>query len=128
MIEQLRKDQLSAMLENLPVDITFVDENDVVRYWNKHDNRIFQRPLSSLGRPTQQCHPDRALDKLNRILTDFRSGRRDSVEFWKDIEGRKIHIRYFAVRDTDGRYLGTLGTDQDITDIKRLESEKVTLD
>ena len=128
MIEQLSKDQLSAILENLPVDITFVDENDVVRYWNKHDNRIFQRPLSSLGRPTQQCHPDRALDKLNRILADFRSGKRDSVEFWKDIEGRKIHIRYFAVRDTDGRYLGTLGTDQDITDIKWLEGEKVTLD
>jgi len=128
MIEQLNKDQLAAMLEKLPVDITFVDENDVVRYWNKHDNRIFQRPLSSLGRPTQQCHPDRALDKLNRILTDFKSGRKDLVEFWKDIEGRKIHIRYFAVRDTDGRYLGTLGMDQDITDIKGLEGEKVTLD
>lgn len=128
MIEGLGKEQISAILETLPVDLTFVDENDIVRYWNKHDNRIFERPLSSLGKPTQQCHPASALEKLNRILTDFKSGKRDSVEFWKDIRGRKVHIRYFAVRDETGKYLGTLGTDQDITGIKELEGEKVTLD
>jgi len=128
MIEGLSKEQLSAILEAVPVDITFVDENDIVRLWNKNDKRIFERPLSSLGKLTQQCHPDHALDKLNQILSDFRSGQRDLVEFWKDVEGRKIHIRYFAVRDKDGGYLGTLGIDQDITEIKKLEGEKVTLD
>ncbi len=128
MIEGLNKEQLSAILEAVPVDITFVDENDIVRLWNKHDKRIFQRPLSSLGKPTQQCHPGRALGKLNQILADFRSGQRNLVEFWKDVEGRKIHIRYFAVRDKDGGYLGTLGIDQDITEIKKLEGEKVTID
>ena len=128
MIEGLSREQLSAILEAVPVDITFVDENDIVRLWNRHDKRIFQRPLSSLGKPIQQCHPDRALDELNQILSDLRSGQRDLVESWKDVEGRKVHIRYFAVRDKDGRYLGTLGIDQDITEIKKLEGEKVNLD
>ena len=118
MIEGLSREQLSAILEAVPVDITFVDENDIVRLWNNHDKRIFQRPLSLLGKPIQQCHPDRTLDELNQILSDFRNGQRDLVEFWKDVEGRKVHIRYFAVRDKDGRYLGTLGIDQDITGIK----------
>jgi len=128
MIEGLSREQLSAILEAVPVDITFVDENDIVRFWNRHDKRIFQRPLSSLGKPIQQCHPDRALDELNQILSDLRSGQRDLVESWKDVEGRKVHIRYFAVRDKDGRYLGTLGIYQDITEIKKLEGEKVNLD
>jgi len=128
MIEGLSREQLSAILEAVPVDITFVDENDIVRLWNRHDKRIFQRPLSSLGKPIQQCHPDRALDELNQILSDLRSGQRDLVESWKDVEGRKVHIRYFAVRDKDGRYLGTLGIYQDITEIKKLEGEKVNLD
>ena len=128
MIEGLSREQLSAILEAVPVDITFVDENDIVRLWNNHDKRIFQRPLSLLGKPIQQCHPDRTLDELNQILSDFRNGQRDLVEFWKDVEGRKVHIRYFAVRDKDGRYLGTLGIYQDITEIKKLEGEKVNLD
>ncbi len=128
MIEGLSRKQLSAILEAVPVDITFVDENDIVRLWNKHDKRIFQRPLSLLGKPIQQCHPDHTLDELNQILSDFRSGQRDLVEFWKDVEGRKVHIRYFALRDKDGRYLGTLGIDQDITEIKKLEGEEVNLD
>jgi PAS domain S-box-containing protein len=128
MIEGLSREQLSAILEAVPVDITFVDENDIVRFWNRHDKRIFQRPLSSLGKPIQQCHPDRALDELNQILSDLRSGQRDLVESWKDVEGREVHIRYFAVRDKDGRYLGTLAIYQDITEIKKLEGEKVNLD
>jgi len=124
MIENLSKEQLEGILEAIPVEISFVDENDLVKFWNKHETRIFKRPVSVIGKSVQNCHPKDSVYKVNQILSDFKSGRRDSAEFWIGLKGRKVYIRYFAVRDKTGRYLGTLEATQDITEIKEIEGEK----
>jgi PAS domain S-box-containing protein len=128
MIENLSKEQLAGILEALPVEVSFVDENYLVRFWNKHETRIFKRPISVVGKSVQNCHPKHSVDKVNQILSDFKSGKRDSAEFWIDLRGRKVYIRYFAVRDKTGRYLGTLEVTQDITEIKKIEGEKRLLE
>jgi PAS domain S-box-containing protein len=127
-IENLSQEQLLGILETIPVDTSFVDENDLVRFWNKHETRIFKRPHGVLGKSVQNCHPQHSVDKVNQILSDFESGKRDSAEFWIDLRGMKVYIRYFAVRDKNGRYLGTLEVGQDITGIKKIEGEKRLLD
>ena len=128
MIENLSKEQLEGILETIPMDISFVDESDLVKFWNKHETRVFKRPASVLGKSAQNCHPKHSLDKVNQLLSDLKSGRRDLAEFWIGLGERKIYIRYFAVRDKDGRYLGTLEAAQDITKIKKIEGEKRLLE
>jgi PAS domain S-box-containing protein len=128
MIENLNREQLEGILEAIPVEISFVDENDLVKLWNKHETRIFKRPISVIGKSVQNCHPKQSVDKVNQILSDFKSGRRDSAEFWINLGERKVYIRYFAVRDKAGRYLGTLEATQDITGIKKIEGEKRLLE
>ena len=116
---------VDAMLDTLPVDITFVDSEDAVRYFSKETkHRLFPRTRAVIGRKVQRCHPEKSVHLLDQLLDDFKSGKRDSVEFWIDVKGRKIHISYFAVRDSAGKYLGCVGLDQDITDIQKLEGEK----
>jgi len=128
MIENLNKEQLAGILETIPVEISFVDENDLVRFWNKHETRIFKRPISVVGKSVQNCHPKQSVDKVNQLLSDFKGGKRDSAEFWIELKGRKVYIRYFAVRDKTGKYLGTLEVSQDITEIKKIEGERRLLE
>jgi len=128
MIANLSQEQLAGILEAIPVEISFVDENDLVKLWNKHETRIFKRPASVIGKSVQNCHPKHSVDKVNQLLSDFKSGRRDSAEFWINLGERKVYIRYFAVRDKTGRYLGTLEATQDITEIKKIEGEKRLLE
>jgi len=128
MIENLSRDQLKGILEAIPVEISFVDENDVVKFWNKHETRIFKRPAGVIGKSVQNCHPKHSVDKVNQLLSDFKSGRRDSAEFWINLDESKVYIRYFAVRDKEGRYLGTLEATQEITEIKKIEGEKRLLE
>ena len=120
----IARKELEAMLNALPIDITFVDKEDTVRYFNQPKERLFPRAKAVIGRKVQQCHPQRSIHLVNQILDDFRSGKSNSAEFWVDVKGRKIYIRYFAVQDSAGRYLGCVGVDQDITDIQKLEAEK----
>jgi len=124
MIENLSEEQLEGILETMPVEISFVDENDLVRFWNKHERRIFKRPVSVIGKSVQNCHPKHSLGKVNQILSDFKSGKRDSAEFWINLGERKVYIRYFAVRDEAGKYLGTLEATQDITEINKIKGKK----
>jgi len=124
MLENLNKEQLEGILEAIPVEISFVDENDSVRFWNKHKTRIFKRPASVIGKSVQDCHPLQSVNKVNQVLSDLKSGERDSVEFWINLGEKKIYIRYFAIKDRAGRYLGTLEATQDVTEIKRIEGEK----
>ncbi len=124
----LRIDVLEAILNTLPVDITFVDRDDRVRYFSLSKDRIFVRSKAVIGREVQYCHPQKSIDKVNQILDDFKNGRRDVADFWIDLRGRLIYIRYFAVRNRDGKYLGTLEVTQDVTDIKALKGEKRLLD
>jgi DUF438 domain-containing protein len=119
---------LAAILNTLPVEISFVDANDTVRYFS-HENqkKIFPRLRSAIGTPVQNCHPEKSLHMVEQILADFRSGERTCAEFWLDFQGMKVHVRYFAVREA-GRYLGTLEVVQDVTEIQRLRGEKRLLD
>ena len=124
MIENLKRETLEAVMNTLPVDVTFVDENDEVRYFNKNGDRIFPRPRSVLGRKVQNCHPKDSLHKVQQIVDEMKAGTRDVAEFWINLRGLMVHIRYFAVRDPDGKYLGCLEVSQDITNIQKLRGEK----
>ncbi|OGK82583.1 MAG: hypothetical protein A2X52_08495 [Candidatus Rokubacteria bacterium GWC2_70_16] len=116
---------LAAMLNTLPVEISFVDAEDTVRYFS-HENRdkIFPRSRGAIGMKVQECHPEKSLHLVNRILADFKAGRRDAAEFWIDFRGMKVHIRYFAVREPGGAYLGTLEVVQDLSPIGALQGER----
>lgn len=124
----LTKEELEALLDSLPIDITFVDNNDSVKYFNKAEKRVFVRTKSVIGRKVQLCHPQKSIHIVNKILENFKSGKKDVAEFWIQMNNRLIHIRYFAVRDKNGKYLGTMEVTQDLTDIKKIEGEKRLLD
>jgi hypothetical protein len=128
MIEELPYGVIEDMLDSLPVEISFVDKDDKVRYFNKNGKRIFPRPRSILGRKVQDCHPKKSVHIVNQLLEDLKNKKRDFAEFWIDLKDRKIYIRYFAVRDSNGEYLGCLEVTQDITDIQRIKGEKRLLD
>jgi len=124
----LTKEEIEALLDSLPVDITFVDKNDSVKYFNKAEKRVFVRTKSVIGRKVQLCHPQKSIHIVNKILESFKNGKKDVAEFWIQMNNRLIHIRYFAVRDKSGKYLGTMEVTQDLTDIKKIEGEKRLLD
>ena len=128
MIENLKPEVIESMLDSMPVEVSFVDENDVVRYFNKNGDRIFPRPRSIVGKKVQQCHPQKSVHKVLQILEAFKKGKKDVAEFWINLKGRQIYIRYFPVRDKDKKYLGTLEISQDITDITKIKGEKRLLD
>lgn len=128
MTEKLSRKIIEALLDALPVDITFVDEKDRVRYFNKEGKRIFARSRKIIGMKVQNCHPQKSIHVVSQILEDFRNNKRDSANFWIDLKGRKIYIRYFAVRNKEGKYLGCLEVTQDITDIQKITGEKRLLD
>ncbi|MBN1857301.1 MAG: DUF438 domain-containing protein [Dehalococcoidia bacterium] len=128
MIEHLTGEQLERVLESLPLDISFVDANDKLKYWNRHETRVFKRPYSALNTPVQKCHPERSVDKVERIIEDFKAGKRDMAEFWIDMRGMKLYIRYFPVRSATGEYLGTLEVAQEVSRIRELEGQKRLLD
>ncbi len=121
---KLRLKELKSILNTLPVDITFVDKEDKVRYFSDSKERIFLRTKSVLGIEVQNCHPPQSLEAVENILRSFKEGKRDTVDFWINLEGKFVYIRYFAVRDERGSYLGTLEVSQDLTEIKKLEGEK----
>lgn len=124
----IKIDELEAILNTLPVDITFVDKNDEVRYFSESKDRIFLRTKAVIGRKVQSCHPQESLHKVQQILDDFKKSTREVAEFWINYKGRMIHIRYFPLRDKEGKYLGCLEVTQDVTEIKKIEGEKRLLD
>lgn len=124
MTGKLDDDVLQTVLDALPVEISFVDKDDVVRYFNKNGNRIFPRTESVIGKKVQQCHPPKSLDKVEAILKGFKDGSLDRAEFWIDLGGKKVLIRYFPVRNKQGEYLGCIEVTEDITEIQKLEGEK----
>ncbi|MCJ7429885.1 DUF438 domain-containing protein [Candidatus Bathyarchaeota archaeon] len=124
----LSKEEAEAILDTLPIDISFIDKDDRVKYFNKAEKRIFVRTKAVIGRTVQMCHPQESVHIVNRIIEAFRKGEKDSAEFWITLDNRLVHIRYFAVRDKDGRYFGTMEATQDLTDIKKIEGQKRLLD
>lgn len=125
---RLTAEQIDLMLTHLPVDISFVDENDTVIYYSDTPERVFPRSPGVIGRKVQNCHPPKSVGVVNRILEAFKKGEKDVAEFWIELNGRFIHIRYFAVRDDDGRYRGCLEVTQDVTSIRALQGQKRLLD
>ncbi len=121
---KLRLKELMSILNTLPVDITFVDNEDKVRYFSDSKERIFLRTKSVIGIKVQNCHPPQSLEAVEEILKSFKEGKKDTVDFWINQEGKFVYIRYFAVRDEGGSYLGTLEVSQNLTEIKKLEGEK----
>jgi uncharacterized protein len=121
----VERDVLAAILNTLPVELSFVDKDDRVRYFS-HENgdKIFPRTRGAIGMAVQNCHPEKSLHLVNRILEDFRAGRRKVAEFWIEMGARKVHIRYFPVRSPKGEYLGTLEVVQDIGPIQALQGQR----
>jgi len=134
MTGELPDDVLNAVLETIPVQISVIDENDRVLGWNKHETRIFKRPVGVIGRDVRNCHPKRSLGKVEQILREMKDGKRDEATFWIDLpigeskEKHKVLIQYFALRNEDGKYLGCLEASQDISDIQKITGEKRLLD
>ncbi|MCD6307826.1 MAG: DUF438 domain-containing protein [Candidatus Latescibacteria bacterium] len=124
----LTREQIDLMLRHLPVEVSFVDENDEVRYYSGHRNRIFPRSPGVIGRKVRNCHPPKSVDVVERILGAFRSGERDKADFWIGMDGRTIMISYFAVRDEGGVYRGTIEVTRDVTAIRGIEGERRLLD
>ncbi len=120
----LSREEIEAILDTVPVDISFVDVNDQVKYFNKADKRIFVRTKAVIGRKVQMCHPQKSVHIVNKIVEAFKSGKKNSAEFWISLNDRLVHIRYFAVKDKRGKYLGTLEVTQDLTDLKKIKGEK----
>ncbi len=120
----LSNKEIEAIFNSLPIDITFIDKDNTVRYFSQSKDRIFVRTKAIIGRTVQQCHPQKSLHLVNQILEDFKSGRRDMAEFWINFEGKLVHIRYFPVHNNKGEYLGCIEVTQDITSIKKIEGEK----
>ena len=124
----LTQEQINLMLTNLPVDITFVDENDKVCFFSQTSERIFVRTAAIIGRSVQNCHPPQSVHVVQGIVDDFRAGKRDVAEFWIQMGGKFVHIRYFALRDAQGAYKGVIEVTQDVSAIRALQGERRLLD
>ncbi len=117
----LTPERLESLFGALPLEITFVDERGIVRFYNRPPGMLFKRSVDVLGRSVLECHPERSRPAVERVLADLESGESDVAEFVKRVGGRVVHIRYIAVRGRGGGYLGCLEAAQDITRIKELE-------
>lgn len=121
-------EQLTSVLSTLPLDLTFVDADDRVAFFSEGPDRIFARSKAIIGRKVQHCHPPSSVGVVDRILNDFRAGTQNVAEFWIELRGKFVHIRYFAVRDAAGSYLGTVELTQDIAPLRKLEGERRLLE
>jgi hypothetical protein len=116
--------ELEKILNALPVDVTFIDEKDTVKYFNQAKERIFARTKSVIGRTVQNCHPPQSVGTVEKLLEDFKSGAKDEESFWINSRGMFILITYYAIRDDQGKYMGTLEVTQNVKGIRELEGEK----
>jgi DUF438 domain-containing protein len=117
-------EELLSLFKTLPVDLTFVDKDDVVRYFSPGEKRIFDRTRAILGRKVQYCHPPKSVHIVNKIVSDFKSGKQNAARFWINPGGKFVHIAYYAMRSEQGEYLGTLEVTQDLTELRQLQGER----
>ncbi len=125
---ELSINQIEMIFNSLPVDITFVDEKNKVKYFSSPKERIFPRSKSIIGRDVRNCHPPDSVSTVMKIIESFKSGERDKAEFWINLKDKFVYIQYFAVRDEKGSYRGVLEVTMDIKDIKNINGEKRLLD
>lgn len=120
----LTTEELNAIMETIPSELSFVDKENRVRFFTKGEHRIFARTKSVIGREVEHCHPHTSVHKVNQIIEDFRSGARDSEIFWIQLAGKFVLIRFYAIRNPEGEYLGTLEYVEDISAARELTGEK----
>jgi DUF438 domain-containing protein len=133
-IDQMNEEMLLAIIETLPAEITVIDANDEVVGWNRHETRLFRRPLTTMGLNFRQCHPEASLPLVEKLVGEMRTGKRDMARFWidatvpTDSKKHKILIEFHALRDPSGKYLGCMEWAQDIEHLAVLKGEKRLLD
>jgi DUF438 domain-containing protein len=129
LLHNLTLEQIDAIMEALPVEVTFVDADDTVAYFNRLDKeKIFVRTRSVVGRKVQKCHPQKSVHAVQRIVDGLKDGSLEEATFWIDYAGDKVLIRYLPVRDEQGAYLGVLEVTQGIGEIQKLTGQKTLLD
>lgn len=116
--------EISAIFNHLPVDITFVDKNDIVKYFSQTKERVFPRTKAVIGRDVANCHPPASVHIVEKIVEDFKSEKKNHEDFWIQMGDLYVYIRYFAVRDEKGEYMGTLEVTQNIKPIQEIKGEK----
>jgi PAS domain S-box-containing protein len=123
---------VKAVIETIPAEITVIDANDEVVAWNRHENRLFHRPMTSMGLNFRKCHPAHSLAKVEQIVAEMKAGTRQKARFWIQAkvgdERHMVMVEFFALRGESGQYLGCLEVTQDIEEQRRLEGEKRLLD
>lgn len=120
----LTPEEINAIMNTLPIDITFVDKTGAVKYFSQGKDRIFARPKAVIGRMVQNCHPPASVHVVEQVVDDLRSGRKDHEDFWIRMGERYVLIRYYAVRNADGEYLGAMEVTQDIKPLQEITGEK----
>jgi len=134
MIGELSKEMINVMLETIPFEFSIVDSDDKVLAWNRHDTRLFKRPKGVMGKDIRNCHPTKSLHMVEKIVQEMKDGTRDKARFWIDLrlgesdKKNKILIEYYALRNSDGKYLGCMEVSKDITEIQEIKGEKRLLE
>jgi hypothetical protein len=124
----LSLEEIKLMINKLPLDITYVDQNDRVRFFSNPEERFFPRSKAIIGRTVQNCHPPESVHIVEKILKAFKAGEKDKARFWIQMKGKFILIEYYALRDDKGNYRGTIEVSQDLTELRKLEGEQRLLD
>ena len=132
MFDRMDEKMVKAVLETIPAEITVIDANDEVVAWNRHENRLFHRPMTCMGLNFRKCHPEHSLAKVEQIIAEMRAGTRQQARFWIQAkvgdERHMVLIEFFALRGESGHYLGCLEVTQDTEEHRRLKDEKRLLD
>lgn len=134
LFDRMNAELVKAMLEAMPAELTVIDANDEVAGWNKHETRVFRRPMTAIGMNFRQCHPEHSLPMVERLIGEMKAGTRDKAAFWIDLEvvkgepKHKMLIEFFALRGEKGEYLGCLEFTQDVQAIRELQGQKRLMD
>ncbi len=134
MIGNVSSKYVDAILEAVPLEISILDKDGKVIAWNKHVSRIFKRPEAVVGRDVRNCHPKKSIEKVEQILKEMKTGKRDKARFWIDLKihenepAHKVLIEYYALRDSKGNYIGCLEASQDISEKQKITGERRLLD
>ncbi len=123
-IGHLTMEELEGIMNHLPIDMTFIDKDDTVKYFNQAPDRVFVRSASVIGRTVQNCHPPRSVGTVESMLEDFKSGKSKSESFWIQMGEKFIHISYYAIFNDTNEYIGTLEVSHDVKQYRDLEGEK----
>jgi DUF438 domain-containing protein len=134
LFDKMSPEMVKSMIEAMPAELTVIDANDEVAGWNKHETRLFRRPMTAMGMNFRECHPQKSLAMVERLIAEMKAGTRDKATFWIDLEvekgapKHKIFIEFYALRDEKGKYLGCLEFTQDVQHIRELQGQKRLMD